>query len=256
MNPIKATVIVFSATGTSKKGAMAIAKGFGCPVEVIDVTAHTWNDEGKTFGPDEIVIFGGPCYGGRIPKLAMPRLAAFKGEGTPCVVTTSFGNRDFDDALAELCDMAKQNGFIPVGAAALVAQHTFGQIAVGRPNAEDLAEDEAFGRKVLESLQNGIVDKTDVIPGNRSYKDGGNGGKFRPSTLDTCVNCGACRKGCPAGAIGEDNRTIDNDKCISCFRCISVCPMKAKVMQDAAYDEFCVGFNQRLAERKESKFFI
>ena len=44
---------------------------------------------------------------------------------------------------------------------------------------------------------------------------------------------------------------IDNDKCISCFRCIQVCPMKAKGMQNPAYDEFCVGFNQKLAERKE-----
>jgi len=256
MNPVKATVIVFSATGTSKKSAMAIAKGLGCPVEVIDVTAHTWNGEGKTFGKDEIVIFGGPCYGGRIPQLAMPRLSAFKGEGTPCIVTTAFGNRDFDDALAELCDMAKANGFVPVAGAALVAQHTFGQIAVGRPTAEDLAEDEAFGKKVAESLRSGVVDKTDIIPGSRPYKDGGSGGKFRPSTSDACINCGACRKGCPAGAIADDNKTIDNDKCISCFRCIAVCPMKAKAMQNPAYDEFCVGFNQKLAERKESKFFI
>lgn len=256
MIPTKATVIVFSATGTSRKSAMAIAKGLGCPVEVIDVTAFADTLQSKTFGPEEIVIFGAPCYGGRIPRIAMPRLSAFKGEGTPCIVTTAYGNRDFDDALVELCDMAKDNGFIPVGAAALVAQHTFGAIAVGRPNAEDLAEDEAFGRKVLESLADGIVDKTDVIPGNRPYKDGGSGGKFRPSTLDNCINCGTCRKACPAGAIGEDNKTIDNDKCISCFRCIAVCPMKAKAMQNPAYDEFCVGFNERLAARQESKFFL
>ncbi|MBQ5760453.1 MAG: 4Fe-4S ferredoxin, partial [Clostridia bacterium] len=142
MIPTKATVIVFSATGTSRKSAMAIAKGLGCPVDVIDVTAFADALQAKTFGPEEIVIFGAPCYSGRIPKIAMPRLSAFKGEGTPCIVTTAYGNRDFDDALVELCDMAKDNGFIPVGAAALVAQHTFGTIAVGRPNSEDLTEDE------------------------------------------------------------------------------------------------------------------
>ena len=43
MIPTKATVIVFSATGTSRKSAMAIAKGLGCPVDVIDVMKPVYN---------------------------------------------------------------------------------------------------------------------------------------------------------------------------------------------------------------------
>lgn len=255
MIPEKATVLVFSPTGTSKKSAAAVARGLGCPVEILDLTVPGAAAP-RAFGPDEVVVLGTPCYSGRVPQLAMSRLAGFTGDHTPCIVTVTFGNRHFDDALAELCDFCQNSGFVPVAGAAMVAQHTFGQIAVGRPTAEDEADDTAFGQKVAQALETGIVDRTGIIPGNRPYKDGGSGGKFRPSTLDTCVSCGLCRKNCPAGAIGDDNRTIDNEKCLSCFRCIALCPKKAKAMRDPGYDAFCVKFNEMLAQRQENRYFL
>ncbi len=45
-----------------------------------------------------------------------------------------------DDALLEMYDLVKENGFLPFAAAALVAQHTFGDIQRGRPNEKDLKE--------------------------------------------------------------------------------------------------------------------
>ncbi|MBQ1271433.1 MAG: 4Fe-4S dicluster domain-containing protein [Clostridia bacterium] len=256
MKPTKVTLVYFSATNTGKKGLKAIAQAMGCPVSEIDITAHTFASTTEAFGADELVIFGAPCYGGRIPKVAAERLGTFKGNNTPCVAVITYGNRHYDDSVVEMCDMAKQNGFVPVAAAALIGQHTFGQIAVGRPNEDDLKEDAGFGAKILASLENGISDITDKVPGNRPYKDGGSGGKFRPSTLDKCVSCGLCAKMCSTGAIGPDFRTIDDTKCISCFRCIAVCPMKAKAMVNPAYDEFCVGFNEKLSARRENEYFI
>ena len=56
------------------------------------------------------------------------------------------------------------------------------------------------------------------------------------------------------GAIDDEFKVI-NDKCIACFACVKGCPVGAKQL-DAAYDEFCAGFNVRLAARRENEYFI
>lgn len=260
MIPIMTNVICFSPTGTSKKSALSIAQAFTDSPNVIDVTTFGSVSEKTAFADNELVIFGAPCYGGRIPKVAAERLDAFRGNNTPCIVTVTYGNRDYDDALLEMMDMAVKNGFIPVGAAALIGQHTFGTIQVGRPNDDDAAEDKEFGKKVLEKLAK-INDLTGAaapeFKGNRPYKDGGNGGKFRPVTTDDCIKCGYCVRMCPMGAIDKaDPSVIDNDKCISCFRCIKVCPKKAKTMTDEGYLKFAVDFSAKLAARRENEYYL
>lgn len=79
-----------------------------------------------------------------------------KGSGTPCIVTVTYGNRHYDDALLEMEDIVREAGFVPFAAAALVAQHTYGEIQVGRPSAADLAEDRAFAAGPQPSLRRAI----------------------------------------------------------------------------------------------------
>lgn len=250
--------IYFSPTYTSKKGTEAIAGTLGGgEVQVFDVTLPDACTEGKTFGERDLVVFGAPVYGGRLYRGCKERFRRFRGTGTPCVITVTYGNRHYDDALIELFDLVKELGFRPAAAAALIGQHTYGQIQVGRPDEKDLAEDREFAKRAAENLKAGVF--LESVPGNRPYvkgEEGGKGGNFRPLTDDTCTGCGLCARECPEGAIGPDFKTIDPEKCIACFRCIRICPVQAKNMKVPAYEEFAEGFSRKLSEPRKNEYFL
>lgn len=245
----KVTGVYFSPTGNTKKSVEAMVKALDGET-MVDLT--TEQDLARQFEADEWVIFGVPVYGGRIPTAAKGRFANFRGDGTPCIVVATYGNRDFDDALLELADMAREQGFTVRGAAALVGRHTYGDIQTTRPDADDLVADQAFARTAAAKAADAPAVE---IPGKRPYKEGGSGGKFRPLTSEACTDCGACARACPTKAIAADNRTI-SDACIACFRCIRQCPTGAKNIETDEYRSFAAMFTQKLKERRENQYFL
>lgn len=44
-----------------------------------------------------------------------------------------------------------------------------------------------------------------------------------------CISCGACKDGCPVGAIaeGDEHMMIDPGTCIDCGACSDTCPVGA-----------------------------
>lgn len=247
---MKVTAVYFSPTGNTKRTVEAMAGALDPEFETIDLTGYENRTAAKEFGPDELVIFGMPVYGGRIPETGAQRLEGLQGRETPCILAATYGNRHYDDALAEMEDIAKAHGFLVKGAAALVGRHTYGKIQTDRPDEKDLEADREFAVKA--AAREGVCQ---TIPGNRPYKPGMGRGHFFPLTSDSCVGCGICKDGCPVAAI-DDSFQVNPEVCISCFRCIRNCPVGAKNMDTDAYRAFAEDFTKKLAARRENEYFL
>lgn len=246
----KITGIYFSATDNTKKCVSAMVDCFEKEKVLIDITQNK-EYERVDFCQSDFVIFGAPVYAGRLPYAARQRFQSFFGHNTKCVIIVSYGNRDYDDALIELKDLAEQQGFIVIGGAALVCKHTYGEIQTTRPDENDILEMKDFISQALN--------KSDVndlkIKGNRPYKDGIEKGHFRPITSDECIKCGLCVKKCPFKAIDKDCKSI-SDKCMSCLRCVKICPKKAKSVNYKEYNDFAKMFSEKLSKRRENEYFL
>ena len=119
----KVKLIYFSATGTTQKVLESIAKGTTVEdVEHINLTLPEGAQQTIPPFSDELVMIGAPVYGGRLPVDAINRLKQLKASKTLAVLIIVYGNRDFDDALLELKNLAIELGFNPVsGGASLTA---------------------------------------------------------------------------------------------------------------------------------------
>lgn len=69
-------------------------------------------------------------------------------------------------------------------------------------------------------------------PGNRTsvfFQDCPFNCRFchNPETINMCINCGACVKTCPVGALSIDSEGVvcwDDRKCVQCDTCLKTCP--------------------------------
>ncbi len=251
MKVSSATAIYWSATGNSQKVALAVAKAIA-KSSGIDLTSFSAKPSKTEFSRDEVVVFSAPVYGGRIPAVAYARLDQFRGDHTPCVVTVTYGNRDYDHALLELYEMAKRNGFVPVSAGAFVGRHTFGEVEVDRPNEADLKEAALLGEESAKRIE-AAVSPEDFpalsIKGEHFDEPlSVNHGKFWPTTKPgLCNKCGLCAKLCPVGAIPLEDPSLpaDPEKCISCFRCIRNCPHGIRIVDTPEYEQTCERVNEK-----------
>lgn len=226
-------VIYFSATGGTAKIVKSVAEGFGESYNEFNLTFPDGRENGLTFGSNDFVIVGVPVYAGRVPKFLADFFANVKGNQTPAVFITVYGNRNYDDALIELRDTFESNGFIGVAAGAFVAEHSnTTKVGTGRPDAKDLETAKKFGADIKSKLEN-LADNFEmpqlIVKGNIPYKERMPAPPIVPDTSDACVKCGICAKHCPMQAISVENfKDIDAAKCVRCCSCIKKCPVKAK----------------------------
>ena len=163
-----------------------------------------------TLDADDVVLWATPVYAGRIPNKTLDYVRrAIHGNGNPAVALVTFGNRAYDNALAELVGLMHDGGLRLVGGAAVVTRHAFSDtLGAGRPDADDLAALDRFADEVAERIPV-VSDAVLTVPG-----------EAHPERYYTPLKVGNA----PAGFL-KARPTCATDSCTRCGKCKSVCPM-------------------------------
>lgn len=248
---MKAIEIIFSPTGGTEKAAHMISNCWSENVTKIDLSNADEDFSKCIVEQEDEVLVAMPSFGGRAPAVAVERLKQISGNGAACTLVCVYGNRAYEDTLAEMEDAAKEAGFRVVAAVAAVAEHSIvPQYAAQRPDAEDKKQLEQFARQIK-----GKTEEAGTIPGNRPYKKAGGAGLV-PKPNKDCVKCGLCAKKCPVQAIDPATFKADAKKCIACMRCVKQCPKNARKVNALMVSAAAMALKKACSVRKENELFL
>ena len=263
--------LYYSATGTTDKAVNTIAEELAArlelPLERIPFTRPAERTKDYAFTAEDLVVVGSPTYAGKLPNKILPDFRrALRGGDARAVAVVLFGNRSYDNSLAELRAVLESDGFRPVAAGAFVGRHAFTDLlGEGRPDWDDQRQMREFAGKVARKIQAGD-DALVTVPGDPDapyyIPKGANGQpvKFlqaKPQTdLGKCTHCGACARLCPMGAIDPQNVAEVPGTCIKCQCCVRKCTKHAKYFDDPAFLSHVEMLEQHFTEPKENAVFL
>ncbi len=235
---MKTDIIFFSPTGTTRKIVHAFADGLGCEVCFTDITQPE-NRNALKQKDCGLMVIASPVYEENVPKLVLDCIKSLDGKGRPLAVISVYGNVGFGKSLVRLKQYALAHNFRFIGAGLFIGEHTFAgpelPVALGRPDAADLAEAVEFGKMVRDKLESGDLSPV-CVPASRPplvmrlVPNGGTRLFVKLPELDAglCTRCKLCAKTCPTGAIDSKTFAVDGKKCIRCFACVKGCAQKAR----------------------------
>ena len=245
---------VFSPTGGTKKAGEIFCRSIAANVKTVDLGGH----DQKAENPEgDLAVMAVPVFGGRVPNIAAERLKKLDGKGMKTVTLVVYGNRAYEDALLELNQTAKEQGFQVIASAALIAQHSIvPEVGEGRPDADDQKEIMDFAQKVQNKIQADQEGKIEV-PGNYPYKDAMNA-PAAPISLPSCNQCGKCAEVCPTEAISikDGDVTTETEKCILCMACTAACPKHVRILPPPVQEMMEQKLGALKTVHKENKFFL
>ena len=261
MEYTKIHLIYFSPTRTSARIAHAIAEATG--IKEVVVSDLTLDASAQVRVDHAIAVIAVPVYGGRVAETAMERLAGVRASDSVAVPVVLYGNRDYEDALRELTDWTRQQGFVPLAAGAFVGEHSYSRknmpIAASRPDASDLKMAEVFARDVVGKLSE-YASAADLpvleVKGEFPYKVKGLSVPAAPvTTEEECTQCGLCVEVCPTGAVrlGENGfPQTEKTDCIKCCACVKECPAGVRIFDTPYTAMLFTNFNKR----REPELFL
>lgn len=220
---VKVKVAFFSPTNGTRNAVGALAESISAKPDYYDLTPKANRQKDIEFANDELAIVAAPSMGGRLASV-QGLLTNLKGNDTPAVVLAAFGNRNYDDLLAQMKGILGGQGFKVIGAIAIVTPHVFSEKAGhNRPNAEDRDTITAFAKEVVARFKESPSTEA-VLPGNPTPE-------IKPLKVaekiydaEKCTKCGRCAENYPVEAIDpKDVSQVNSDLCINCQRCTYSC---------------------------------
>ena len=266
-------LVYYSATGNTENVARTVgetlAKQLGAGLEAHDYTLPAAREATLSFAAGDLVVAATPVYAGRVPNKLLPYVQEkLEGNGALAVPVVTFGNRNFDNGLAELCHELEAHGFHTVAAAGVPTEHVFSaKLATGRPNEEDKQALSAFAAKVAEQIVGmetvpAPVQVRGEFPAPYYTPLGTDGKpavflKAKPKTHeDLCTKCGLCVQSCPMGSIDGEDPSLVKGICIKCQACVKKCPTGAKYFDDPAFLSHVAMLEQNYTRPTEMETFF
>ena len=268
----KIKALYFSPTGNAERAAVtianAVAEKLGVALETFSLNRPEARRREYAFTASDFLVIACPVYAGKLPNKILPDLKnILKGNATPAAAVVTFGNRAFDNALAELVSVLTDNGFRTLSAAAFAGEHAFtDKLGGGRPWASDLREMRAFAERTADALRTLSEFPPPVqVPGDASapyYVPKGLDGapakflKAKPKVdLSRCCGCGTCVRVCPMGAIDPHDVSRVPGTCIKCQACVAKCTRRARFFDDPAFLSHVAMLERNFTEPKENALF-
>lgn len=267
----------FSPTGTSAKILHGIIEGMS---DVMDADV-AFND--LTFGsadsilPDskDVVIAVAPVYGGKIAHIIKQRFSGIRGNNAKCIVVAVYGNRAFENAVVDFASYMQERGFVICGAGAFVGEHSYSTavtpIAAGRPDQQDMADAQTFGKEIALKLHEGELSEVNPSSLTDEPSPAESLANFRSFVINyqqqqatkpisylpevdssLCDECGCCYDACPTGAISPGMKEADPAKCLKCCACVKICPQGARRF----HTPFAQTLSENFKQRKSPKWIL
>lgn len=229
-------IFYFSGTGNSQMAAKQIATITGDEV----ISINKCLKQGiNTFDSEHPLVFVGPTYAWRIPKLVESWISQTKFEGNKnayFILTCGSSSGNAGKYAKKLCD---KMGFVFCGLASVAMPENY--LAVfktpselecksilekAKPLIKELGVKIQKGEKITE-VHKSLIVKLLSGPVNKLFypffvHDRG----FRVSS--ECISCEKCAQRCPLNNIQMENKKpVWNGNCTHCMACIAGCPKTA-----------------------------
>lgn len=230
----------FSPTNGTKRAIELLAKEFNNDYKLINLTNKDERIKEIVFSDKDLVIVAAPVYAGQIPQVE-GLFGNLKGQNTPCIVMATYGNRHYDDTLAQLKNILEKKGFICIGGIASIIPHIYSQkLGFNRPDNGDIQIMNDFAKDIIKKIKENKL-KSVELPGEKNPKPlsvnpGNNVSKMFNKEL--CSKCKICEKECPVGAINSESMEVNKSTCINCMKCSYVCKKNARKFDSSKVREY------------------